>query len=64
MTLPSLITDREFAAMLKLSKEHGWRTIQILARSGKLKGLTVRIGNRWRFREDKVAAWIARGGMQ
>lgn len=62
--LPTLITDREFAEILRLSKENGWRTVQNWARSGKLKGLAIRAGDQWRFCEDAVLAWIQRGGMR
>lgn len=64
MSLPTLITDREFADFLRLSKSNGWRTIQGWARSGKLKGIAIRIGDQWRFRQDKVGEWIQHGGMK
>jgi excisionase family DNA binding protein len=64
MDMPTLITDREFAGLLKLSAKNGWQTIQQWARAGKLKTLTVRVGDKWRFKEDAVREWINRGGMQ
>lgn len=63
MNLPTLITDREFADLLRLSKVNGWRSVQTWARAGKFKGMAIRVGDQWRFREDRVVSWIEKGGM-
>lgn len=59
-----LLTAREFASFFRLSEKNGWQTALAWARTGKLKGIAIRIGDNWRFREDKVLALIEKGGMR
>ena len=67
MSLPSLLTSKEFAAYLKL-KENGKKTVEKWARAGKLKNIAIPMGTgrrtHWVFPEDKVIQFIERGGMR
>lgn len=63
MNLSPLLTAKEFAKVLRLKEKSGWQTILSWSRAGKLKGVAVRVGDAWRFPEDKVQKFIDRGGM-
>lgn len=55
-------TDREVSEMLKLSPKNGYKTIQLMAKRGKIKGF--QIGNRWRFTEESLRAFMCLNARQ
>jgi excisionase family DNA binding protein len=66
MSLPTLLTSVEVASYLKLKNPErtGVKTVEKWARTGRLKGIAIKVGDYWRFREDRVERLIEQGGIR
>lgn len=54
--MDDVLTDREVAALLKLSPSFGYKTVQRLARQRKIKG--IRVGDLWRFTRRSIRNYL------
>jgi excisionase family DNA binding protein len=54
--IPAIMTARELAAFLKMSKKWGHQTIGKMACKGEIRGF--KVGDLWRFTRAQVQAYL------
>lgn len=57
--MEQILTDREVAGILKLGKVNSWKTVQKLAREGRIRGQ--KIAGKWRFHPSAVEDFLMIG---